>query len=226
MRNNILVCLCFALLAGCAAGTTGTTGSSAYPAVSPDGLTLMPHTTLAAVYMKPGADLSQYDKIALLATYVSFAKNWQRDTNEDATFENQITDKDMQTIRENVASEFNKEMTRVLSAQDGRQFVTTGGSGVLILRPAIINLEITAPDLMTPGMEQTFVASAGSMTLYLEMLDGKTGDLIARVIDPEAADDAGMAQVANGVTNTADFDRIVQRWAQILNSHLAQISKK
>ena len=79
---------------------------------------------------------------------------------------------------------------------------------------------------MTPGMEQTFVASAGSMTLYLELLDGKTGDLIARVIDPEAADDAGMAGIANGVTNTADFDRIVQRWAQILNAHLAQISKQ
>jgi hypothetical protein len=116
-------------------------------------------------------------------------------------------------------------LTKVLTA-DGRQFVTTGGSGVLILRPAIVNLQITAPDLMTPGMEQTFVASAGSMTLYLELLDGKTGDLIARVIDPEAADDAGMAEVANAVTNTADFDRIVQRWAQLLNAHLATLTAK
>jgi hypothetical protein len=231
MLKNILVCLGLVLLTACATGTTGTAGTgtagkSAFPPVSPDGLHLVPNTTVAAVYMKPGADLSQYDKIALLDTYVSFAKNWERDYNEEATFENQISDKDMQTIREKVASEFTKEMTKVLSTQDGRQFVTTGGSGVLILRPAIINLQITQPDLMTPGMEQTFVTSAGSMTLYLELLDGKTGDLIARVIDPEAADDAGMAQVANGVTNTADFDRIVQRWAQLLNSHLAQISKK
>ena len=89
-----------------------------------------------------------------------------------------------------------------------------------------LDLQITAPDLMTPGMEQTFVASAGSMTLYLELLDGKTGDLIARVIDPEAADDGGMAQVANAVTNLADFDRIVQRWAQLLNAHLASIAPK
>ena len=225
MLKNILVCLGLTLLAACATGTGTSGGSAAFPPVSPEGLKLMPQTTLAAVYMKPGADLGQYDKIALLAPYVAFAKNWQRDYNEDATFENQVTDQDMQTIRERVASEFTKEMTRVLSAQDGRQFVTTGGSGVLILRPALINLQITAPDLMTPGMEQTFVTSAGSVTLYLELLDGKTGDLIARIIDPEAADDAGMAQVANGVTNTADFDRVVQRWAQLLNSHLAQVSK-
>jgi hypothetical protein len=222
MLKTLLVSLVIALVAACATGTAGTTG---YPLVSPEGLHLMPDTKLAAVYMKPGADLSQYDKIALLDTYVSFAKNWQRDYNEEAAFENQVSDKDMQAIRENVAKEFAQQMIKVLTA-DGRQIVTTGGTGVLILRPAIINLRVTAPDLMTPGMEQTFVASAGSMTLYLELLDGKTGDLIARVIDPEAADDAGMAGIANGVTNTADFDRVVQRWAQILNTHLAQVSKK
>jgi hypothetical protein len=219
MLRPALVSLVVMVLAACAATT-----KPGFPSQSPDGLQLVPDTKLAAVYMKPGADLSQYSKIALLETYVSFAKNWQRDYNEEATFENQVSDKDMQSIREKVASEFNKEMTRVLTA-DGRQLVTTGGDGVLILRPAIVNLQITAPDLMTPGMEQTFVASAGSMTLYLELLDGKTGDLIARVIDPEAADDAGMAQVSNAVTNTADFDRIVQRWAQILNSHLAAVSR-
>jgi Protein of unknown function (DUF3313) len=222
MLKNILVSLLFTLVAACA---TGTGGNAGYPPVSAEGLRLMPDTKLAAVYLKPGADLSQYDKIALLDTYVSFAKNWQRDTNEEATFENQVSDQDMQKIRENVSREFAREMIKVLTA-DGRQIVTTGGAGVLILRPAIVNLQITAPDLMTPGMEQTFVASAGSMTLYLELLDGKTGDLIARVIDPEAADDAGMAGIANGVTNMADFDRIVQRWAQILSAHLAQVSKQ
>jgi len=220
MLQRALVSLAMVMLAACAATT-----KPGFPPQSPDGLVLVPGTTVAAVYKKPGANLSQYSKIALLETYVSFAKNWQRDYNEEATFENQVTDKEMQSIRANVAREFNAEMTRVLTA-DGRQLVSTGGDGVLILRPAIVNLQVTQPDLMTPGMEQTFVASAGSMTLYVEFLDGKTGDLIARVIDPEAADDAGLAQVANGVTNTADFDRVVQRWAQLLNSHLAAISKQ
>jgi hypothetical protein len=220
MLNRIFPALLVALLAACA-----TAGKPAFPPETADGLRLMPNTQLAAVYMKPGADLSQYDKIALLETYVAFAKNWQRNYNDDATFGDQVTDRDMQSIREKVASEFNREMTKVLTA-DGRQMVTSGGTGVLILRPAIINLQITAPDLMTPGMEQTFVTSAGSMTLYMELLDGKTGDLIARVIDPEGADDAGMAEVANSVTNTADFDRIVQRWAQILNAHLARLAAK
>jgi hypothetical protein len=217
--KRVAISLFLVTLAACA----GTNPQSGFPPVSSDGLHLMPNTKLAAVYVKPGADLSQYNKIALLDTYVAFAKQWQRNYNEEATFENQVTAADMQSIRKKVSEEFARELTKVLKA-DGRQFVTTGGEGVLILRPAIINLQITAPDLMTPGMEQTLVASAGSMTLYLELLDGKTGDLMARVIDPEAADDAGMAEIANAVTNTADFDRIVQRWAQLLNAHLAALT--
>lgn len=223
MLNRIVVSLAIILITACAGTGTGM-GKPGFPPTTSDGLQLVPNTKLAAVYLKPGATLSQYDKIALLDPYVAFAKNWQRNYNEEATFEDQVTDKDMQEIRQKVSSEFSREVIKVLKA-DGRQIVSTGGAGVLILRPAIVNLQITAPDLMTPGMEQTFVTNAGSMTLYLELLDGKTGDLIARVIDPEAADDAGIAQVANGVTNTADFDRVVQRWAQILNSHLAALPK-
>jgi hypothetical protein len=188
-------------------------------------MTLMPNSKMAAWYMKPGADLSEYDKIALLDTYVSFAKHWQQNYNQTASFQDQVSDRDMKKIRDNVAKEFASEMTKVLSTEDGRPMVSAGGTGVLILRPAIINLEISAPDLMTPGMSETFVASAGSMTLYMELFDGKTGDIIGKIIDPEAEDDAGMMQISSSVTNTADFDRIVKRWAQILNSHLAEVSK-
>jgi len=195
------------------------------PAVSFDGLHLVPDTKLRAVYMKPGADLSQYDKVALLDTYVAFAKHWQQEYNEDAPFDEQVSDKDMKEISDRVSKEFTRVFTQVLT-KGGHQIVTDAGAGVLILRPAIIDLEISAPDTMAPDMSQTFVASAGSMTLYLEMYDGKTQAIIARVIDPEAADDAGIAEVANQVTNTADFDRVVSRWAGLLNSHLEDMMAK
>jgi hypothetical protein len=219
MINKIFICLVLALAATTAAA------KATLPAVSHDGLHLMPDTKLRAVYMKPGADLSQYDKVKLLDAYVAFRKNWQREHNEDEPFEMRVSDKDMKEIRDRVAKEFAKEFTKVLSTKGGHEVVTGGGDGVLILRPAIINLDVTAPDIMTAGMSQTVVASAGSMTLYLELYDGKTNAIIARIIDPEAADNVGLAQVANRVTNTADFDRVLRRWAEILNKHLAQVKK-
>lgn len=219
MFNKLIVTLFLAMAATFALAKTD------LPAVSHDGLHLMPDTKLRAVYMKPGADLSQYDKVKLLDAYVAFRKNWKREHNEDEPFEMRVSDKDMKEIRDRVAKEFAKEFTKVLSTEGGHEVVKDAGEGVLILRPAIINLDVTAPDLMTAGMSQTVVASAGSMTLYLELYDGKTNAIIARIIDPEAADNVGIAQVANRVTNTADFDRVLRRWAEILSKHLAQVKK-
>lgn len=219
MLKQIMLCLAVVLAA------TTAYSKDDVPAVSHDGLHLMPDTKLRAVYMKPGTDLSQYDRIALLDTYVAFRKNWQRDHNDEEPFDERVSDKDMKEIRDRVSKAFAKEFTKVLSTEGGHPVVKDAGAGVLILRPAIINLDVTAPDLMTAGMSQTVVASAGSMTLYLELYDGKTQAIIARIIDPEAADNVGIAQVANRVTNTADFDRVVRRWAELLNKHLADVKK-
>jgi len=192
------------------------------PEVSHDGLHLMKDTKLRAVYMKPGANLDEYDKVALLACYVAFQKDWQRNyNNETMSLSNRISDKDMKKIRDKLAEEFNKIFTEVLT-KGGHQMVTEGGSGVLVVQPAIVNLEITAPDTMAPG-ETTFSANAGQMTLYMQLHDGKTGDIIARVIDPEALG-GNFAQIRNSVTNMADADRVLRRWATILSDHLEAVS--
>ena len=191
------------------------------PEVSHDGLHLMKDTKLRAVYMKPGANLDEYSKIALLECYVAFAKNWQREHNDNTVgLMNRVTDTEMKKIRDNLSAQFNKVFTKVLSTKGGHEMVKAGGTGVLIIRPAIVNLKITAPDTMNAGMEMNYTANTGQMTLYMELLDGKTGDIIARVIDPEATGD-GFFQIANSVTNTADADRVMKRWATILEDHLA-----
>ncbi len=219
MRVNNLLKVIVAVLTLIFAGALA--ADTALPEVSHDGLHLMKDTKLRAVYMKPGADLKSYDKVALLAAYVAFKKNWQRDQNEEAMdLSDRITDQDMNRIRTELATEFNKVFTEVLT-KAGHQMVTTGGTGVLIVRPAIVNLEVTAPDTMSAGMQQSFSASAGQMTLYMELLDGKTGDIIARIIDPEAAG-GEFAEVRNSVTNMAAAEEVLRRWATILSNHLGE----
>ena len=94
------------------------------PAVSHDGLHLMKDTKVHAVYMQPGADLSEYDKVAILDTYVAFRKNWQRDHNRDEVDpERRVTDKEMNQIREELAAEFKKVFVEVLSIRGGHQLV-------------------------------------------------------------------------------------------------------
>jgi hypothetical protein len=63
-------------------------------------------------------------------------------------------------------------------------------------------------------------ACTGNETLYLELFDAATGDIIGRVIDQREDRDSGFGQRANRVTNKADADRIIRGWAETLRKAL------
>ena len=195
------------------------------PEVSSDGLHLVKHAKVEVAYAKPGATLDTYTKVKILDCFVQFRKNWERDYNlNEVGLEGRVTDKDADAIKTHLAAEFNKVFTKVLT-KGGHEVVDETGPDVLLLRPAIINLDVTAPDIMTPDITQTYVTSAGQMTLYMEMYDSATSTLLARVIDPQAGDTGGIAMVSNRVTNMAEADQIFHHWAKLLNDHLHDMKK-
>lgn len=192
------------------------------PEVSSDGLSLVPDTKVYAAYVKPGATLSQFTKVKILDCYVDFVKNWQRDYNfNEVGLSGRVSDKDAERIKQRLAEEFNKVFIKELG-KNGHAVVDEVGPDVLLLRPALINVDVIAPDTMSAGMSRTFVRSAGSMTLYLELYDSSTSTLLARVIDPQADRD-GLAQAANRMTNRVAADRILRNWAELLATHLGDV---
>lgn len=195
------------------------------PEVDSDGLHLVKDSKVYAAYAKPGTDLGVYDKVMLVGCFVDFAKNWQKDYNMDQLGLNgRVTDKDAENIKTRLADEFAKVFTEELTRK-GFPVVTESGPGVLLLRPALINVDVVAPDVDRVGMQGTLVQSAGGMTLYMEMYDSATSTLIARVVDPQA-DDEGLAHVANRVTNKAAADMILRHWAELLAKHLGDATHK
>ena len=167
--------------------------------------------------MADGADFSGYDKVIIMDSYVAFKKNWKRDQNMSSI--TRVNDKDIARIKTRLAEEVKKVFSAELAAT-GQTVVTEAGSSTLILRPAIINLEIAAPDTREPGMSATISASAGQMTLYLELYDSVTSDLLARVIDPQADRGFGTFSVNNNLTNRVAADRILKKWAKLLGEYL------
>ncbi len=193
------------------------------PEVTKDGLHLQPNTEAYAVYALPGASLAQYDEVWLIDCYVQFVKDWQRNYNlEEISLEGQVSNREMEEIKSKVAAEFKKVFTKVLT-DNGDKVVSAAGKNVLVVRPAIINLDPTAPDTQI-GWQTTVVRSAGSMTLYMELYDSTTNTLLARIIDPQY-DREAIAQRANTVTNTAAADRILTMWAKRLAEHLGSTQK-
>lgn len=192
------------------------------PEIDKDGLHLVKNSKVAVAYALPGGNLGEYSKVMLLDCYVQFKDNWARDYNMDEIgLEGRVGDKDMQRIQKGLADEFRNEFTKTLT-KDGHQVVDAAGPGVLLLRPAIVNLDVTAPDMMRASRGNTWVRSAGSMTLYMELYDSESGTLLARVVDPRYDPDNG-AQIANRATNKSAADRIIRSWAELLSSHLTEV---
>lgn len=190
------------------------------PEIDNHGLHLVHHSDLRLVYTLPDTDFSAYDKAILVDAYVAFKKNWKREHNDGMT---RITNREMEKIKGRVATEFRKVFTAELEKQ-GIPVVaqTETGDDVLIIRPAIINLDIEAPDPMSQVSNvRTVAPSAGQMTLYAEIYDSVSSQMIAKVLDPEADRGfGGMAMAQNRVTNKAAEDRIVKKWAETMAKHM------
>ena len=94
---------------------------------------------------------------------------------------------------------------------------------VLIVRPAIIDLDITAPDVTTAGRSRTYTTSSGAATLFVELFDAYSGALIGRAVDRRAGRrGGGFAMQSNRVTNRADARREMRVWADRLIEFLDQ----
>jgi hypothetical protein len=191
------------------------------PAADTSGLKLIKRTDSRLVYALPGVDLTKFDKVILVDAYVAFQKNWLRDRTEDDPFF--LNQTEIAKIKQKVSDEFHKAFVAELEKKGIPVVGDSGvGPGVLIVRPAIINLEITDPDPMGQiNQEATVAASAGQMTLYAELYDSASNQLLAKVVDAEADKGfGGTNMIMSTGTNKLAEDRIVDGWASALATHL------
>jgi hypothetical protein len=185
-----------------------------------DGLELQPDTKLAVVYLRPGADFSGYRRIALLEPAVAFRKNWQRDQN--STNPLAVSKKDMEDIRKALGALF-LEVFRDQLTKGGYELTDQAGDDVLVLRPAIIDLDISAPAAAEMGRSRTFATSAGAMTLYLEVYDADTNEILGRAVDRKETRDYGRMMWQNAATNKTEARRLLTDWADTLRNGLDAI---
>lgn len=194
------------------------------PETTRDGLKLVKQTKSRIVYMAPDADLTQYTKVGILDAKVAFKKNWQRDYNRDEiSLERRVTDQDMDRIKKELSAEFTKVFTKEIE-NAGHETSEVTGAEVLVILPNIISLDVTTVDTgRDMGMNRTYNANPGSMTLFLELFDSITSARIGFVEDAEALRSGGSWQISNSVTNRAAADRVMKEWADELVSHLGAV---
>jgi hypothetical protein len=211
LRTILGAVLAAALCTACAT-------ESRVPDITHDGLERVPDATMARAWKKPGADFSQYTHIGLLDCEVAFKRNWKMNHPGVRT-------RDMERIKKDLGEEFRKIFSDVLE-KGGYPIVAESDDNVLLIRPAIIDLDVAAPDTNSAGRSDTFTASAGSMTLVVEFYDSVSSEILARAIDRRNARNVGNIRWATRGSNTDAARKILKRWADLLVKKLDEVHGK
>ncbi|KAA9134020.1 DUF3313 domain-containing protein [Marinihelvus fidelis] len=196
------------LLAACAT-------TDPYPSTDANGLTRQASKDFDALYLAADANAGQYKQIKLTVPSVEFRPHWQRDQNASRSVStDRVTDEVVEEVRKGAAES--------LLIEFGRQFERAGytltddaGPDVLQLEPAIVDLDVAAPDTSrySSSVSTTYTKSKGKATLDLKMVDSTTGKVIGHVIDEKEDTDSGMFWMANSVSNRAEANRAMRDWA-------------
>jgi len=219
IKASIIVCSTV-LIMGCST-------SSNAPQVSEDGMQLKVDKRSTIAYKKEGVNFSEFTKVLILPSQVAFKKNWKRDFNRNqAVLSSRIHDKDVIRIKSSVATLFDEVFKEEFAKAGDNPLVDKEGAGTLIMKPSIIDLDINAPDVQSASRSKTYASEAGKATLYLELFDGVSGEILARIIDSEIVGDNSYTRWANRVTNAADAKRTIRKWAKKLREEYDRVHAK
>ena len=184
------------------------------PEMTVDGLHLVKGTKMARVYAKPDVDLSQYNSVYLVEPRVAFVKDWQKTRN--AIPGTTVTPDDMQRMKTELAGLFIDVFKQELQDKGGYTLVDEAGEHVLVVLPAIVDLFVVAPATPRNRNSRSAVASAGSMTLYMELIDSVTGDKLVRAIDYKYDRSYPNPRMSNEKRNEKAARELLGEWAELL----------
>ena len=183
-----------------------------------DGLERVPDAQVGLLYVQPGATLAPYARVLLLDPQVSFVAGYKNRMNDRLHQTARVTDADMENMKIALAQLFREEFTDELQNNGGYVLVDGVADDVLALRPAILDLDVLGPELR-PNVRSA-VPSVGEMTLYLELVDSVSGDILVKVLDHQFDRTRVNTALRNRDRNERAFRAMLRSWAVLMREAL------
>ena len=178
-------------------------------------LKLHSETKKQTIYLKPDVNFNDYQSIYIEDVSITFKENWLRNFNRDRkSLSNKLNDKDIDTIKKRFSSQFMKSFSKKLTDSTGYSIVNNKEQGTLLLKPSIIDMEITGPDKKGTSVSVIMVRSAGKATLSLEVYDANTGALLGTMVNKRKTREYHDLRRANQIFNKTEFISIFNHWAK------------
>ena len=101
------------------------------------------------------------------------------------------------------------------------QLVDEAGDDVLTIRAGIGDLDVGAPFLAgETGPGYSIAAGGMAATLVLELFDSASGEVLARLFDPQTYSTGNFETPSTRYTNERDARIIFRDWAEMLRARL------
>jgi hypothetical protein len=185
--------------------------------VTHDGLRRVENARADLAFVKPGVDLRGYSKVVLDPVSIAYKRPQRAKRSGRAGDEFALSPKQTDQMKRYFQEAFEAE----LGKSQVYQLVSEPGPDVLRVRGQIVDLVVNVPPRSPSGPDRTFVASAGEMTLVLELSDSESGEVLARVADRRAArSPTGDLTESSPVSNWSEVRRMFARWARLLRERL------
>jgi hypothetical protein len=208
LRLATILALSLTLAAGCAADRPP-------DETTDDGLVRVPSRSVGGVYRAREAVFTQYQRIIIEPPSISFVEKW-------ADKHPEVSKAELKRIRNEAIELFRKEFARELVERGPYKFAEDPAPDVLLVIPAIEDLDIAAPDAGVEPGTRTYTTGPVSMTIKGDMRDAATGNLIGRVIFFQPAEKYGFndMRIANRVTNAHEQKEAYAKWARLVHEAL------
>lgn len=193
--------------------------------ITTDGLTIIKATTFTEKQIKNSVKWSEYTKYQISPGEVSFRKDWKRDYNRfQKSLSMKVTDQDMLRIKNTVGKIVYEELDKALKDTGSLIKADEPDSNTLLFKPRVINLDLYAPEVQNaPVISRKYIRQAGLATLFLEVYDAVSGEILARWIDTREDSDRGYFEWANRITNAERVRNVVQIWTRRLVEGLDEL---
>lgn len=213
MRQLLKLAASLALLLSLSVGA-----HDAPPDVTIDGLLRIPDTDMDLIYAMPDTDLSEHNRLYLAPVSVSFVKGYKRRMNSQYAYS--ITDADMEEMKTALATTLVEEFTQVLQNDAGYVIVDGAADDVLAVRVAILDLDVVAPEAGARPNTRSAIPSAGQLTLYMELIDSVSGDILVKALDHQYDRSRVQINLRNRDRNEKAARAIIRDWAEQLRAGL------
>jgi hypothetical protein len=178
----------------------------------------------AETYVNPEVDFTRYNKVYLGDAHFDYRdvgpaekSRSMHGSSSKSVFG--ISDADRDKFEKVVDEAFMKEMGKAKNFE----ISDTLDANTMIMRGAVVDIVSRVPPEFA-GRSEVYLAAVGEATLVLEFLDGKTGEVLARIAERRTLGRPGgqidmMSMPTNSVTVWSD----VRRWATSSAKRLSSV---